>query len=399
MKKTLIALAALAATGAFAQNLTLTGGVDVGVQSATQATAGGNITSVKNNGTYTSQIDVVGSEDLGGGMTAKLFLELDINPTQSISNDSTSTSAAYFTGTPFNGQQYVGIAGGFGEVQLGTPNAAALDNNGKMQPFGTALGSGYSGGFGRMAANSSLGISQYIGGTGGSAVGGRVIRHEKVVKYISPSFAGLRGSLEYSFGYQADGKAAVQNNTNNNNNDQYTALGLTYSNGPLNLVYSYTKDANVNGGSQFNVGAAASNAGSLAFDSAVVFHQLGGNYTFGAVTAYAGYTKTKTDNETASLGFVEDGNSWNVAGKYAVAPAIDLMANYVVRNSSYYNNAKLFGAGVDYKLSKRTTVYYRYEAIDANTDNKLLTTTIGGTTAIAGSTATVTSAVGIRHTF
>jgi predicted porin len=391
MKKTLIALAALAATGAFAQNVTLTGVIDAGVKS-TSLYQGGSQNTVTNNGTATSQIDFVGTEDLGGGMMAKFFFEWDINPTTSTTLDSsTASSSAYYSGTPFQGQQYLGLTGGFGEVLVGSPNAAFLDNNGQTQPFGTAMGSGYSTAFGRMSGN-ALGVSQYAAAGGTNS--GRIIRHEKVVKYVTPNFAGFKASLEYSFGYQTDGNGANANQ-NNRANDQYTALGMTYSKGPLNLVYAYGKDYSGPAGSQYNVMSAAATS-ALAADSAVVFHQFGGNYNFGALTTYAGYTKTKTDNETGTLGLVEDGSSWNVAGKYAVAPAIDVMANYVVRNSAVnsntaqINNAKLFGLGADYKLSKRTTVYYRYEAMDTNTDGKTITT---------GSSATIANMVGIRHAF
>lgn len=386
MKKTLIALAALAATGAFAQSLTLTGGIDVGVNNTTQST-GGTKAVVLNNNTYTSQIDIVGSEDLGGGLKANVFLELDFNATTSNSTDgSTSSSSSYFTGTPFNGQQYVGISGGFGEVQLGTPNAAALNNNGQIQPFGTAMGSGYSGGFGRLSTN-ALSVNQYVGAGGTS--NGRIIRHEKVAKYITPTFAGLQGSLEYAFLSQTDG-AGTNATQNNRVQESYSALGLNYVSGPVTVVYSYTRVASTPAGSQFNIMATAASTSALAADSSAVFQQLGGNVKFGPATVYAGYTKTKTDNQDATLGLAEDGNSWNVAAKYAVAPAIDVMANYLVRNSNLANNAKLFGAGVDYKLSKRTNLYYRYEAIDTNTDGK---------TATAGSSATIGSAVGIKHMF
>jgi len=408
MKKTLIALAALAATGAFAQTVTLTGVVDAGWK-GTSLYNGGTSNTVTNNNTATSQIDFVGSEDLGGGMTAKFFFEWDINATSSSTTDTTtSSSSAYYAGTPFQGQQYIGLAGGFGEVQVGTPNAAALDNNGQMQPFGTAMGSGYSGTFGRMAGSNALGVSQYINAAGTNS--GRVVRHEKTVKYFSPSFSGLKASLEYSFGYQTDG-AAANANQNNRSNDQYTALGLTYSKGPLNLVYSYTKDYSGPAGSQYNIVGSTALTGGLAADSAVVYQQFGGNYNFGALTMYAGYTKTWTDYQGATVtatgisgnGLSEDGNSWNVAAKYAVAPAIDVMANYLVRNSNFYNNAKLIGFGADYKLSKRTAVYYRYEAIDLNTDGKYgyngLVGTGISTTLSGGSSVAIANAVGVRHSF
>jgi len=81
MKKTLVAIAALAATGAFAQ-ATLYGKIDAslgskkieaaGAMVATAAEAGTNISSGVNSG---SRWGLKGTEDLGGGMAANFVLE------------------------------------------------------------------------------------------------------------------------------------------------------------------------------------------------------------------------------------------------------------------------------------------------------------------------------------
>jgi len=75
MKKTLVAIAALAATGAFAQtSVTLYGNMDQAVFDAKQS--GGNkvLSSASNAGT-TSLWGITGSEDLGGGTKAEFDLK------------------------------------------------------------------------------------------------------------------------------------------------------------------------------------------------------------------------------------------------------------------------------------------------------------------------------------
>jgi len=109
MKKTLVAVAAMAAvTGAMA-NATIYGLIDqayrsdkttAGTAAATQKTG---IDSVLNGG---SQFGFKGSEDLGGGLTASFVMELGYETSDAI-------------GGMNNRQSFVGLAGGFGSVNIG----------------------------------------------------------------------------------------------------------------------------------------------------------------------------------------------------------------------------------------------------------------------------------------
>jgi len=67
MKKTLIALAALASTAAFAQsNVTLFGNMDLSVANVKQGNQ--SLTSMARDGISTSAWGLRGTEDLGGGL-------------------------------------------------------------------------------------------------------------------------------------------------------------------------------------------------------------------------------------------------------------------------------------------------------------------------------------------
>ena len=101
MKKTLIAIAALAATGAFAQStVTISGTMDAGlsVASVQNATTGvsDKVSGFLGNNVATSAINIAATEDLGAGMKASFFIET--NPDMS-GTTSTANGAAVAAGT------------------------------------------------------------------------------------------------------------------------------------------------------------------------------------------------------------------------------------------------------------------------------------------------------------
>jgi len=430
MKKTLIALAALAATGAYAQSgVTLRGVVDVGyattnVDLNSQAKFGGMST----NGVSTTAFFFEGMEDLGGGLKAQFRAELDWSPTLSNSaNQNSSTSSLGgipYTGTPFNGEQYVGIVGGFGDLKLGTVNSPALDVSSMSQPFGTALGSGFSSSFGRLGTASTSGYNQYIGAEGSA---GRIIRHNKSVGYTTPDLVtGLKAQIEYV--------AQNANGAYTANDNGVLSTALRYSNGPINAIWDTTK---VSAGSIASsttdawtslagtagtmasanaTGLSSYTANKLAANGSVTFNMLGGNYTFGNNTVYVGMTTTKSDGVTAN-GAIEDSKSQNIGYKYVMGN-VDLLANYLTRKSNltadqaygiaassftaYTPTQKLLGLGVNYNLSKNTMVYGRYEKITGlnvgSTTATLAATGVTPTQTVGGATQTK-AMVGIRMAF
>ncbi|MBU0828125.1 MAG: porin, partial [Gammaproteobacteria bacterium] len=123
MKKSLIALAVLAASGAaMAQSsVTLFGIVD-----ATYAYGSGSVANksqLTNSGYNSSRLGFRGVEDLGGGMSASFWLEAGVNNDNgSGANTSTNNqgaAAAGGGGLTFNRRSTVSLNGGFGEVRLG----------------------------------------------------------------------------------------------------------------------------------------------------------------------------------------------------------------------------------------------------------------------------------------
>ncbi len=142
MKKTLVAIAAFAATGAFAQSsVTIYGIADVAYATKTHTGAGGATLSkasgIGEGFNAGNRIGFRGTEDLGAGLRANFVIEQGINITngqlfssraaaggQQIDGVSAAggagnnmPSGAYSTAT--NRQAFVGAQAGFGEVRVG----------------------------------------------------------------------------------------------------------------------------------------------------------------------------------------------------------------------------------------------------------------------------------------
>ena len=367
---------------------------------ALNGTANASSGLITGNGTATSALKFVGTEDIGGGLKASFLAEFNPNFWQSSVADTNGTFAGTFNGTPFNGEQYVGLAGGFGDVKLGVPNAGFFLAENMSHPFGTAMGSMYgSSGASRLGTVAPGVVSGIASGTA------RIIRHERTVQYSTPNLNGFVATVDY---------AAKNDNSNSqaSNTDGYSSITLRYSNGPLNIGYSNAVSTIGANGVLLLAATAPGTSSTANQDGNYTYNVLSANYNMGATTLYAGYTTTKSSGNVAA----EDATSYNVAFKYTMG-ATDLLGNYTVRTSnlnpatataynsstvvgSLANNAKMLGLGVDYNLSKRTALYARYELADVNTDGKVGVAVSSATAAsVTGGSVTTATMVGIRHAF
>jgi predicted porin len=383
MKKTLVAVAASAAVGAFAQ-VTITGNVDLGFRSISSQTTTSNLNQISQNGMSTTSLALKGTEDLGGGLKAGFSMETSFGLVDtSLSNDAAGSTAAasqYYTGAFFNSEAFVSVAGGFGEVRAGVPNSALFQTQGLTQPFGTAFGSGYSGTFSRLGSSNKYTLNNGVGGAQGGGTSLRVIRMPNTVQYYTPTMGGLRGMVEYSAGNDNQtGTATIANNS-----PTFMGLMVAYTQGKLNLGFALnTIKTGANPIATNSTSFNAITTSAIAANTDVSYQVIGGNYQMGANTFYAGLTSVRS-----SAGD-EDSQSWNVAYKYDLSPKTSFIANKVNRQTSLTTanaNASLFGLGMNHSLSKRTTLFARYESADTNTDN-------------SATGETNSTFVGIRHQF
>ena len=303
-----------------------------------------------NNNASTSLIYFMGQKKFSEDFTGSFLLELDFNPTQSSAANAAPASNA-FQSTPFGGEQWVAFTGKFGEVKLGTMNASAASANAVAQPFGTALGGGYSPTFGRFGASGISGINQYLGNTNG-----RIIRHERTVMYSTPVFNGFSATGEYAFGNS-------NSSTVTSNSNGYRSLSLRYKKGALNAIYSYSSEiagSKAAAGTDPTLGTSANSP--LPINSNVTWNFLAANYKLGNATVYGGYSTTK-QNSNPSL---EDSSAWNIAFKYDLSSRWAFLGNYVDRNTKLRSttpNANLLGLGVNYYIDDKTNLYLRDEYV------------------------------------
>ena len=335
MKKTLIALAAVAATGAaFAQSsVTLFGIVDVNIRNVRQG--GDNLTSLSQDGIASSRLGFRGVEDLGGGMSAGFWLEGALNP-------DTGTPA----GLQFQRRSTVSLMGGFGEVRLGRDYTPTFWNHTVYDPFGTN------------GVGSSINTFTNLG-SGATTL----VRANNTIAYFTPNLGGFGAQLQYAF----------KETTAANDPNEYAGVRLTYAAGPLSAAL-----------------ATASEGSSIATES-YKRTNFGIAYDFGVAKPMAQYTQAKFGAAKVNhylLGVVAPVGPGNLKASYVRsdynAAAGDADANQIA-------------VGYDYNLSKRTALYGTFSRIsNKNGGTKGLLPAAAAVT--PGGTSTGFE-VGVRHAF
>lgn len=315
MKKSLIALAVLASSGAaMAQSsVTLFGVVDTGVTYVNGENNWSGLTSGNNS---TSRLGFRGVEDLGGGLKAQFWLEAGIN-TDSGDGASGKESSNTNTGLEFKRRSTVSLLGNFGEVRLGRSTTAAYDAVSRYDVFGT------------------VGVAQ-------SRVWGQSqnqIRINNMLGFYSADFSGFKFAVNYGFGEQSSTR-----------DGSYVGGSVTYDNGPLSLGLSAERH---NSGSTQVTGA------NVIADKTA--YAIGGSYNFGVAKLLAAY-RTQEVEPVAGGKFDLDGYYVGLSAPVGAAGEVKVSYN---RYESDVNDGKAdqFGLGYVHSLSKRTAVYTSYAYI------------------------------------
>jgi predicted porin len=358
MKKTLVAIAALAATGAFAQ-VSMTGNLDFAGANIKGTMPGSNGTTFATSGVTasTSVINIFAKEDIGGGTSVTAWYGLD---PRTLSNDAFSVAvpaAAKVTATGLSRDElYVGAAGSFGNIRLGSPNALGLESAGDASPLGTGVGSGY----GPLAGQGMNSVVQ--------------TRYSRSARYDSPVIAGFTASVQYAPGNDEvanTGASAGLVALNVPNNRKTTEIGLKYNNGPLNAsVVNIGQDSQVN---KTGFYSGAYGAVAPAKTSATI---LGVNYKMDNTTLYFGYNTGDKLAANATNGGAVQSKGTRLAIKQTIGQ-VDLMAQQttqdVTGDTTAANNVKATITGLRgvYNLSKTAATYIGYEKYDT----KLATST------------------------
>ncbi len=332
MKKTLIAIAAVAATSAFAQ-VQITGTFDPSY-AMTKTTAGDNTavsqSLIRNNSRGTTNFTFRINEDLGGGLKAIALAEFDFNA--GVNTNQNVNVYAGFTGAasaPQNnvmgsggGEVFTGLSGSMGSIKLGTANTPSLSTQAGRQPFGTKMGGGF-----------------------GTTMGSSHVRESSSIVLASNVYSGFSAVVGNSRGTNPDATTTLLGTAGSKND-----VGLFYAAGPVRAGASYFS-GNGNGQQTY-------------------FAQ----YDIGAATIFAGMQNEK-------LAGLEQNSGYNIATKYALSGTTSVMANLgkltdktLTAGVLNGQNQKISGLGLDYALSKMTTAYVRYE--NRVNDNVVLATKV-----------------------
>ena len=312
MKKSLIALAVLAASGAaFAQSsVTLFGRIDASVGTTDTTTNG--VTTNKGtelmNGNFTgSRWGMTGKEDLGGGLAAVFSLENRFNI------DSGTD------GGGFGGNAFVGLTGGFGTVHLGR-TYTAYDSAKAVSTGSSVFDTGFT----------PTGTPSYT------------VRGENQIKYVTPTMSGFSASV--SSGLKED-KTAGKKDVN--------GLALMYAAGPLSAAVGTQTDTNGDNmivSAAYNLGVASVSAGYSTLELVNGGNQsnginLGVTIPMGALSFSLGYGSGET--ETAAGAAVSEYSGFGAGVRYSLSKRTSLYAGY--KNEKNEN-----AAGLNIKGTKLT---------------------------------------------
>ena len=356
MKKNLIALAVLAASGVVSaqSSLTIYGIADVWFGSSNPAN-GSRQTVIGSGGVSQSRFGFRGTEDLGGGFKANFVLEQGFNI-------DTGTQAT--AGQAFSRQSYVGFSTPYGEVRLGKTYTAFDDISGATAPgFDSAL-------------------SPYTGvWVSGGLTAAYAANPANTIYYASPSFSGVSAAASYSLGENKNTVTVGKNNA--------TAVGsfnVKYDGGPVSVGLAYQAE-------KFLVGTTAPITSPA---KSTKFLRLNGSYDLGVVKLLAGFGRV-TERAVAVVPATTpatfnsvNSKEWQVGVDFPVNSALTLSGGFAGSTDNDAADTKRtgFGLAANYALSKRTSVYGGVQATKT-TDNKIGT----------ADKKSDLYAVGVRHTF
>lgn len=356
MKKTLLALAAIAASSAsFAQSsVTLYGVVDVSLESVK---GDKTVTRVTSSNYNTSRLGFKGTEDIGGGLKANFALESGI---------AADTGAQGNTARFFDRASWVGLAGGFGDLRLGRIDTLIGDIAGVVSGVGPQ----------------NYDALKIVG----TRAGDSLRRADNAVTYFLPTLVpGLTAALQYSTaaGSSATGGATGAEAAGDNNGKSY-GLSVKYAAGPLSAGLGYE-----------NLKDNSATAGNQKANATIVY----AGYDFGVAKATLYY-----DAETNPTLSTTNNRRLTVLGTTVNVPLSPEFA--LVLGAAQARNVNGAVAGNDnveitsikgvYSLSKRTAVYGLFTGVNngsATGKGPGITSTIGADKTTHG------LAVGIRHTF
>ncbi|MFM8610703.1 MAG: porin [Burkholderiaceae bacterium] len=361
MKKSLIALAVLAASGAaMAQSsVTIWGIVD-----ATYAMGNGSVsdrTRLTNSGYNSSRLGFRGVEDLGGGMTAGFWLEAGVNNDDgsgaATSNNNQAAAGALadprLQGLTFNRRSTVSVGGNWGEVRLGRDYTPQFWSLTAFDPFGT----------------NGVGTTQTLNSSAG---GTTTIRASNSIGYMygmafnGNSFTMAPGFNVFAQTYFGENVSSAANKKDGSG----MAIRVGYGAGPARLAAAFSETKFL--------------AGNIRTTN------LAGSYNLGAANLIAHWNQDKNSTSGAK-------QTGYLVGATAPMGAGELRTSYSTSESSAgaKPSTDKFAIGYVHNLSKRTALYGTYARVS---NSGGASQALNGSATAANNNSTGFD-LGVRHSF
>jgi predicted porin len=286
-----------------------------------------------------SRIGFKGSEDLGGGLKGIWQIESTLNMDERNGNVADRNS-------------FVGLSGGFGTALIGNHDTPLKLVGRKVDLFGDTIAD-----------------SRNVMKVGSDD------RARNVVAYISPNFSGFSGIAAYTTDFNGTSDT-------NPDRDDYSAWNVSgqYENGPIYVGFGY-------GDGDFH--------DTNGLDET---WRLAGGFSFGDFRIVGQYDYQDAKSTLTGLGVNGDLDSWMIGGSFKMG-AMVFKANYMEGDFDLGNvDPEQFTIGVDYNLSKRTSVYALY----ADGENILLGKGAGTSDQVQGAAPSrdvSALSFGVVHTF
>ena len=368
MKREVLAATALVALGAWAgqaqaqSSVTIYGIIDSAVVYNTKVATGtarntGSLSAVNSGGLQASRIGFRGKEDLGGGLFADFGLE---------NGFSVDNGSALQGGALFGRRSVVGLSGTrFGVLHIG-----------RRKDFTDEIAGAYS------SITPYSGFITAVHANNLDRIGGN--RANNMIYYSTPTIGGFRANVTYGFGEAADSVSTGQSLGFGANYDHGRwAIGFGYWQSKLGSATVASSDQGAASGAGCST-TLASNAGK-AGSTCIKTWILGSRYKFDAVTLRGTYSEVKQPLVNTGAGAAPTFNTvftatagssaftaggvnnkkaqiLDVGADFRVTPAL-LVTTSVLHSRYDFVGASSRGklteliAGVQYYLSKRTTLY------------------------------------------
>ena len=298
-----------------------------------------------------SRLGVRGTEDLGGGLKAVFQLETAFRP-----DSNNTTFAARNSG--------VGLSGGWGTVMMGRWDTPFKVVTGAVDPFGDVTIGGF-----KTTMNDNGNFDR---------------RDQNIVQYWSPRWAGVEVRLQYQAN-EAKGASGTAD-------PKDYGGSITYTGGPLYLLFAYEEHKDQVSSSNVTTSAAAS--GKKEKGSAI-----GGSYAFGPVKLGGLYERIKKSDR-------EDVKAW-MANLVWTMGNNQFIYQYGQAEGGFLNGATQMDCNSNafawqYNFSKRTFGLVQYTVIKNDTAVSVCgigTAVVPGSFVLSGGQDPKGLSIGMSHVF